>query len=44
MARFNNTQKKIAWKVFKIDFVANGDMFSDAWGEQENQKSSSFDL
>ena len=36
--------KMIACKFLQIDFVANGDMFSDACREQENQNSGSFDL
>ena len=36
--------KRIACKVIQIDFVANGGMFTDAWREQENQKSVGFDL
>ena len=36
--------KRIARKFLQIDFVANGDMFSDAWREQENQKSRSFNI
>ena len=36
--------KRIACKFLQIGFVANGDMFRDAWREPENQKSGSFDL
>ena len=36
--------ERIACKFIQIVFVANGDMFSDAWRKQENQKSASFDL
>ena len=36
--------KRIACKFLQIDFAANGDIFSDTWREQENQKSGSFEL
>ena len=35
--------KRTACRFLQIDFVANVDMFSDDWREQENQKSGNFD-